>query len=280
MRLQWSGAVIILAAGAVSRAGGLFGGNASVMSAAGNAPPVYQNAPQFPASGTVSATASDGSTVDTAFDVQGAAITLTLDHLLSGSAGSQVQSRVLGTIGPLADLRVGASAEYKVLRKLWTGAPPALSADIRIDGVFNGEIYPPDAGAVEFVEPYGLMFSGRPDTIDETFSARSMQPGGAAELTGTETISFALLGDLDGDRRVGFSDLLTLVQHYGATGAAATYANGDINEDGNIGFADVLALAQHYGEDFTDKPMVTAVPEPAAIEALLPFVLALRRGRK
>ena len=55
-----------------------------------------------------------------------------------------------------------------------------------------------------------------------------------------------LAGDTNVDGKVDFSDLLTLAQNYGATGA--TWAQGDFNADGAVGFGDLLALAQNYGQ--------------------------------
>ena len=55
-----------------------------------------------------------------------------------------------------------------------------------------------------------------------------------------------LAGDANVDGKVDFSDLLTLAQNYGATGA--TWAQGDFNADGTVDFGDLLALAQNYGQ--------------------------------
>ena len=56
---------------------------------------------------------------------------------------------------------------------------------------------------------------------------------------------FALAGDINRDRTVGFSDLLILAQHYGTT--SATFGEGDLNGDGRVNFSDLLILAQNYG---------------------------------
>jgi hypothetical protein len=58
-------------------------------------------------------------------------------------------------------------------------------------------------------------------------------------------IQATIPGDINGDGKVSFSDLLILAQHYGKTGA--TFSDGDLNADGTVGFADLLILAQNYG---------------------------------
>ena len=60
----------------------------------------------------------------------------------------------------------------------------------------------------------------------------------------------ALLGDLNHDGTVNFSDVLTLIQNYGAAGAS--WEQGDLNGDGTVNFTDVLLLIQGYGQ--SDAP--------------------------
>lgn len=75
--------------------------------------------------------------------------------------------------------------------------------------------------------------------------------------SGSTTIGFAaLVGDLDGDRVVGFDDLLTLAQRYGTSGA--TYSQGNLNRDeaGLIDMDDLLVLARQYGKSIAG-PIVT-----------------------
>jgi len=61
-----------------------------------------------------------------------------------------------------------------------------------------------------------------------------------------EAYAVSLLPDLDGDGIVGFSDLLTLAQHFGQK-SLVTFADGDLNGDGVVDFTDLLTLAQHFG---------------------------------
>ena len=67
-----------------------------------------------------------------------------------------------------------------------------------------------------------------------------------------------LAGDTNVDGMVDFSDLLTLAQNYGVTGA--TWAQGDFNADGTVNFADLLALAQNYGQNVDGTQAAAADP--------------------
>ncbi|MFT3785238.1 MAG: GH25 family lysozyme [Tepidisphaeraceae bacterium] len=65
-------------------------------------------------------------------------------------------------------------------------------------------------------------------------------------LASASTLNFGYQqGDVDGDLRVNFSDLLLLASSYGSTGA--TVAQGDLNYDGAVNFSDLLLLASNYG---------------------------------
>lgn len=78
----------------------------------------------------------------------------------------------------------------------------------------------------------------------------------ATDLQGTDV--YLLPGDLDRDRVVGFSDLLTMAQAYGSTGATYLQGNLDADESGRVEFSDLLILAQNYGQS---QP-ATTVPGP------------------
>lgn len=95
-------------------------------------------------------------------------------------------------------------------------------------------------------------------------------PAGAADAAGnalpqTQLDFFVLVGDLDLNRAVGFSDLVKVAQNYGASGKL--YSEGDVNGDGKVNFADLVAIAQNYGATVpaaaSAAPALT--PKPAAI---------------
>jgi len=102
-------------------------------------------------------------------------------------------------------------------------------------------------------------------TYSEAFATA---PSESASARFDVTITVQPVGDIDGDGRVGFSDLLTLAQNYGQA-EGASYATGDINMDGKVDFADLLSLAQNYGQNLTAAQMAAdvrgafvQVPEP------------------
>jgi methionine-rich copper-binding protein CopC len=70
---------------------------------------------------------------------------------------------------------------------------------------------------------------------------------------------FFLLGDVNHDRTVDFSDVLLLAQNYGTNSANAPV---DLNGDGQVDFADLLILAQNYGQ--TLPPAATGAAQTPA----------------
>jgi hypothetical protein len=80
----------------------------------------------------------------------------------------------------------------------------------------------------------------------------------------TVLVTYALYGDANLDRTVGFADLVTLAQHYGQSGNA-NWVQGDFNYDSAVGFADLVLLAQNYGSSFPmTAAIASAAPTPAA----------------
>lgn len=63
---------------------------------------------------------------------------------------------------------------------------------------------------------------------------------------GSVTETF-LVGDLNRDRTVDFSNLLILAQNYGQSGRTFSQGNLDYSPDGKVDFDDLLILAQRYG---------------------------------
>jgi hypothetical protein len=115
----------------------------------------------------------------------------------------------------------------------------------------------PDGGPVN-VPATSVQFD--PATGWATFTLGSSLPNGdyratigATNIAGTSGMTlqadfqfdfFSLVGDLNRDRRVDFTDLLTLVQNYGIPGR--TFAEGDIDNDTQVDFTDLLILVQNY----------------------------------
>ncbi|MHC4717767.1 MAG: PEP-CTERM sorting domain-containing protein [Planctomycetota bacterium] len=88
-----------------------------------------------------------------------------------------------------------------------------------------------------------------------------------------------LMGDANGDGKVGIADLSALADNYGKT--SATWRMGDFNDDGVVGIADLSALADNYGAigDPCD-PAAMIVPEPATLALLALGGAALLRRRR
>ena len=85
--------------------------------------------------------------------------------------------------------------------------------------------------------------SGHPLTTDQRGLARVFN--GTVDLGAYESQPPALVGDVNHDGLVNFSDLLLLAQHHGT--AQPLYEGGDLTGDGTVTFDDLLALAQNYG---------------------------------
>ena len=84
---------------------------------------------------------------------------------------------------------------------------------------------------------------------------------GNAMLLNSSLDFFSLAGDADRDGTVGFSDLVSLSQHYNAAG---TYADGDFDGDGNVGFSDLVILSQNYNDTVgLPAPIVQLAPPGA-----------------
>jgi hypothetical protein len=89
-------------------------------------------------------------------------------------------------------------------------------------------------------------------------------------IGGTPGSGDTVMGDLDGDLRVGLADLVILQRHFGMA-SGATYVMGDCNGDGAIDRTDVAMLAANYGTPATgiaESPAASAiVATPRAITA-------------
>lgn len=75
----------------------------------------------------------------------------------------------------------------------------------------------------------------------------------------------SVAGDLNGDRKVDFSDFLALSRNFGDLGTG--YASGDIDLADGIGFPDFLALSRNFG--FDGQMQASTVPEPNTASTLM-----------
>ncbi|MGA2310055.1 MAG: dockerin type I domain-containing protein [Candidatus Bathyarchaeia archaeon] len=81
-------------------------------------------------------------------------------------------------------------------------------------------------------------------------------PVAGETYTGDNTLSdgttlVTIPGDINGDGKVGLSDLSILAKAYGTTpGSPKWVANADLNGDGKVGLSDLSILAKHYGQHY------------------------------
>jgi hypothetical protein len=85
------------------------------------------------------------------------------------------------------------------------------------------------------------------------------------------------LGDINGDKMVGFDDFLSLSTNFGKPGG---YLQGDLDVNGLIEFADFLSLSTNFGAG--SQASLSAVPEPNSGVLLLAagLLLTALRGKK
>jgi len=73
----------------------------------------------------------------------------------------------------------------------------------------------------------------------------------AGNLTAESSVVLTIPGDVNGDFRVGLSDLSVLVKAYGTTPSSPNWnANADINGDGKVSLSDLSILAKHYAQHY------------------------------
>ncbi|MFT3786635.1 MAG: FG-GAP-like repeat-containing protein [Tepidisphaeraceae bacterium] len=78
-------------------------------------------------------------------------------------------------------------------------------------------------------------------------------------LTWSNRSSYVLVGDINRDRQVNFSDLLILASNYGLSGRTNLQGNIDNSADGSVNFADLLILARAYGQALPAAPVASTI---------------------
>ena len=138
--------------------------------------------------------------------------------------------------------------------------------------------------------PAGIV-SARALAIDDQGNVAGYGYDSAGDQRALEWLA-PLAGDINGDRLVNFTDLLTLAQHYGKS--PATWADGDFNADGAVNFDDLLLLAQNYGQPLSAAQFAgldasfasvterafSQVPEPSALALLTLLIFVSRSFRR
>ena len=102
-------------------------------------------------------------------------------------------------------------------------------------------------------------------TANQVYSSLGTRLDGNADgaAGGDYVLNFFMLpGDFNLDRRVNFSDLVALAQHYNQP--VTRYADGDSNGDGLVNFTDLVSLAQNYNSTLAAPGAAPVAPSPAA----------------
>jgi hypothetical protein len=90
---------------------------------------------------------------------------------------------------------------------------------------------------------------------------------------GTVVVKYTLYGDANLDRRVDFTDLVALAQHYGDNSGNANWDEGDFTYDGKVDFGDLTLLAQNYNTSMAAAAAAPSIVAPVrAKEAATPAV--------
>lgn len=136
-----------------------------------------------------------------------------------------------------------------------------------LDGAYGGSwLYPTTARTLD-----NISLFAQSNVLNSSFQFGNVQ---------TYFVNPVFPGDTNDDGKVDFTDLLTLAQNYGQTGA--TWQQGDFNASGTVDFADLLALAQHYGQTTPAQvypDALASVPEPATLGLGITVLLVCARRR-
>jgi ELWxxDGT repeat protein len=149
-------------------------------------------------------------------------------------------------------------------------------SDLVVKNITTGQTIDPSLIRLSY-DPAAIRatftFDGTKTLTDGNYSATLP----AAAVTDAEgnalpadvTVDFHVLAaDADGDRTVGFADLVILAQNYGTPGKTFAEGNFDFDPAGDVNFNDLVILAQRYNTSL--PPLDDAIPVAS--------VVATRRG--
>jgi autotransporter-associated beta strand protein len=188
--------------------------------------------------------------------INNASLVVTASNSVGPIAGAGTTAVTGGTLDALSLAQCALSISSGATVRL--RAAPSLSAvdslTIAAGGVLdltNGAIrinYAPGASALSTIRGYlagGYANGAWTGGGIGTSAADANHTLGYADSGAAVLVQYARVGDANLDGVVNFSDLLTVAQHYGQTGAG--WAQGDFNYDGSVGFDDLLAFAHNEG---------------------------------
>lgn len=137
------------------------------------------------------------------------------------------------------------------------GPDPAALIRSYLAGGFNGAM-PVPPGIVTSV-------ADATHTLGLADSADGVVAGVPAN---TILVTYALIGDVNLDGKVGFPDLVVLARNYHRTNA--NWDQGDFNYDGIVEFGDLVTLARNYGHSSTGalaalNPLIQAISDTSTL---------------
>lgn len=199
------------------------------------------------------------------------------NHLVNYPVLTYAASGVGGTLisGTLNDLPwIGGATEMRVEFFLNPRADPSgygqgqtflgyLLVPVDADGnaSFTFTLYYP--------VPVGQFISATASVVGLPSPGQNLAPVlfGTSEFSAD--VKVGLMGDVNGDGRVDFEDLLILARNYGKAG---TPNQGDLDDDGKIDFDDLVLLTRNYGKSTSgDQQIANAEPlVPADAQASTP----------
>jgi regulation of enolase protein 1 (concanavalin A-like superfamily) len=151
-----------------------------------------------------------------------------------------------------------------------TGTPVAATAVVSPDGLGFTLTFPGTG------QPGGSLPDGVYDWVINPALIRDAAGQGGTGAVRTVTFH-RLLGDITGDRAVGFDDFNLLLSHYGQ--AVAPWSGGDLDGDAAVGFVDFNQLLAKYGTKLPADPApAAAAPVPPKVTTPTLSVAAVSRA--
>lgn len=213
-------------------------------------------------------------------------------NLSAGSGGTPFDSPTPGDVDVVADTSVDVQSEVRTEENLdyFLAGPVDALTEPFLDFILTPPLEEPNAFiqgtainlalvgeltlTYEYVERLGLPGDCNQDGVIDELDLACVCSSGASLEDLLETTGL-VLGDLDADGEVGFSDFLSLSASFNSAG---NYLDGDLNCDGMVEFADFLLMAENFGR--TADATMANVPEATGFAVLLVGTICLTPFRR